>query len=140
MSSGASINLISTAILLSAETHTALSHFGSKNVTINGLSTSVRALGNALGKFDDKVLGLLEGREAEKLNEIVKASIHSLNAVLPILNSAIHKNALAKRQLGLPTRFTSLMAEKRQSIASSVALLNLCIVNIDRLDSQLRIV
>jgi hypothetical protein len=132
-----SFGLVSTVIQLSAETHEALGHFQRTNATISGLLQVVPAAGEAFGRLEEDDLGLLEEKEREKLGDITRALIDSFNAILPILKTIMHKRTTTaylfpKKELVVPTRFTSLMAEKRQAITSCVSVLNRLLLNFER--------
>lgn len=129
MSFDVSFGLISTVIQLSAETHEALGHFQRTNATISGLLQVIPTAGKLFGRFKEEDLELLEEKEREKLCEITRALIDSFNAILPILNTVMHKRAapvylFRNKELVIPTRFTFLLAEKRQAITSCVTILN----------------
>jgi hypothetical protein len=129
--SDVSFGLVSTAIQLSAEAHVALGNFSRTNATINGLLKSLPAIGEAFGRFEEADFDLLEEKERKKLGETTKALIDSLTTILHILNSAIRSGAASRKELVVPTRFTSMMAKKLLAITSSATLLNVLLLKIE---------
>jgi hypothetical protein len=130
---GVSFNLVSTAIQLSAETYAALGHFSRTNATINGLWNTVPALGEVFGKFEETDFDLFEPKDREKFGKITKASIESLNAILPVLTAIrSRKRGAATKGLVIPTRFASMIAEARQAITSSLAPLKALLSKVER--------